>query len=74
MKKLVLLCCLSFSLFAFAAQEENKPAYDLVVAQDGSGDFTSIQEAIHSLRAIMSERKPFLLKRAFIAKNSSAHV
>ena len=63
MKKLFLLCFLSFSLLAFAAQEESKPAYDLVVAQDGSGDFTSIQEAIHSLRAVMTERKIVFIKK-----------
>jgi len=63
MKRFFLLCCLSFSLLAFAAQEESKPAYDLVVAQDGSGDFTSIQEAIHSLRAVMTERKIVFIKK-----------
>ncbi len=40
----------------------NDTKYDLIVAQDGSGDFTTIQEAIFSLRAMMAERKTIFIK------------
>lgn len=62
MRHLILFCCLSLSVLTVSAQE-TKPTYDLVVALDGSGDFTSIQEAIHSLRAMMTERKTIFIKK-----------
>lgn len=36
--------------------------YDIIVAQDGSGNFTSIQEAINSVRGVMAERKTIFVK------------
>ena len=37
-------------LFALSAHAQNKPYITVNVAQDGSGDFTSIQKAINSVR------------------------
>lgn len=54
---LLLFVCVGLSLFA-----QEKPKYDIVVAQDGSGNFTSIQEAINSVRAEMAERKTIFIK------------
>lgn len=36
--------------------------YDVVVAQDGTGDFSTIQEAVNSVRAEMQERKTIFVK------------
>ncbi len=39
-----------------------KRNYDIVVSKDGSGNFTSIQEAISSVGAMMTERKTIFIK------------
>lgn len=36
--------------------------YDILVAQDGTGDFTTIQEAVNSVRAMMDKRKTIFVK------------
>lgn len=53
----LLLSLTSISLFS-----EEKPKYDIVVALDGSGNFTSIQEAVNSVRGMMAERKTIFIK------------
>jgi pectinesterase len=60
MKKTFLLLMMLCSVCLIHAQD--KPKYDIVVAQDGSGNFTSIQAAINSVRAEMAERKTIFIK------------
>lgn len=45
------------SLLSFGAEK-----YDIIVSQDGTGDFRTIQEAIFSVRAEMQERKTIYIK------------
>lgn len=47
MKKILLIFFISMTQFLFA---ENEPYIKITVAKDGSGDFTSIQKAINSVR------------------------
>ncbi|MDR1679235.1 MAG: pectin esterase [Prevotellaceae bacterium] len=58
MKKILIIlltaCCFSLSA--------NEVKYDIIVAQDGSGNFTSVQEAINSVRGVMTERKTIFIK------------
>ncbi len=52
-----------FSCFlGISAKETGKPKYDIIVAKDSSGNFTSVQEAINSVRGIMTERKTIFIK------------
>lgn len=46
--------------------------YDILVAQDGSGDFTSVQEAILSVRAEMQTRKTIYIKNGVYRERSSS--
>jgi pectinesterase len=46
----------------------NALAYDIVVAQDGSGDFTSIQEAISSVRDFRPEGRTYIYIRKGVYK------
>lgn len=58
MKKFLLVL---FTVFlALELMASVKP--DIVVAQDGSGDFRTIQEAVNSVRAMMKERKTIFVK------------
>lgn len=52
-----------FIFVGFSLSAQDAPKYDIVVAQDGSGNFTSIQEAISSVRAMMTERKTIFIKK-----------
>ncbi len=58
MKQILLFLSL-FTCTFLAAQTK---AYDITVAQDGSGDFTTVQEAINSVRGVMDERKIIFIK------------
>ena len=40
----------------------------IVVAADGSGEFTSVQEAVNSIRAYMSDRHTCSLGMAFTGR------
>jgi len=48
--------CLLIVIFMFSAAVMMARNYDFVVAQDGSGDFTSIQKAIDSCKAFPDKR------------------
>lgn len=62
MKKLLFIVCLLFGGLAMAQTGDGKK-YDIVVAQDGSGNFTTIQEAIESIRAFKpGERTTLFIK------------
>jgi len=61
MKRSVYLLCLLFTFLSLSAQDKTK--YDIVVAQDGSGNYTTIQEAINSVRGMMAERKTIFIKK-----------
>ncbi|UGU14409.1 pectinesterase family protein [Sinomicrobium kalidii] len=50
MKKLVLVLLLSLHFSAVLAQDEVKPYREITVSQDGTADFTSIQEAVNATR------------------------
>jgi pectinesterase len=58
MKKLLTACLLLTMASMVYAKK-----YDIVVAQDGSGNFTTIQEAISSVRGMMAERKTIFIKK-----------
>lgn len=59
MKKTILFFCLCLLYFPLFAQN-----FDLVVAQDGSGDYTTIQDAINAIR----DYKPEGRQRIFVRK------
>jgi pectinesterase len=60
MKKICIINLLFFCIsFAHA---QNNIKFKVVVAQDGSGDFTSIQEAIDATKAFPPERITILIK------------
>lgn len=61
-KILIILSLLSFSNILFSQNQDNT-TYDIVVAQDGSGDFSTIQEAIYSIRAFMTDTKKIFVKK-----------
>jgi pectinesterase len=50
MKQLVLTVLFSIFAFVIYAQNPTAPYMEIVVAQDGSGDFSGIQEAVNSTR------------------------
>ena len=52
----------SSSLFANNLLDSLSDKIDIVVAQDGSGDFTSIQEALNSCKPFMTEEKVIFIK------------
>ena len=55
------LCCLFF--FSFTLPKYNLPdTYDYIVAQDGSGNFTTIQSAIEASRSFPYKRIKILIK------------
>jgi len=59
MKKYImvlLVCLMSLSLMA--------QSYDLVVAKDGSGDYTTIQDAINAIRDYKPEGRQFILVKS----------
>jgi pectinesterase len=58
MKK-ILTACLLLTIVSVAYAKK----YDIVVAQDGSGNFTTVQAAINSVRAVMAERKTIFIKK-----------
>ena len=51
-----------FVFFAFLAEAQTGIQYKMVVAQDGSGDFTTIQEAIDATKAFPDKRITIFLK------------
>ncbi len=61
MKKLIFLLFIVNSFMFLSAKET--PKYDIIVAQDGSGNFTTVQEAINSVRGEMQERKVIFIKK-----------
>jgi pectinesterase len=56
-KAIGIVCFVFFTVISYAAK------YDIVVAHDGTGNFTTIQEAISSVRGIMMERKTIFVKK-----------
>jgi pectinesterase len=58
LKTLVLSVLLLFALFEVKAQEK----YQFTVAQDGTGDFTSIQKAINACKAYPDQRVTLFVK------------
>lgn len=62
MKQIIVLLLSFVLLTPVFSQEETKVKYDILVAKDGSGDFQSIQEAILSVRGMMTERKVIFIK------------
>lgn len=48
-------------------QESEKP--DIIVAKDGSGDFTTVQEAIHSIPFMRKTRTTILIKKGVYKEN-----
>ncbi len=56
-----LFLLLAWTAWWFSANAAGE-RYDILVAQDGSGDFTSVQEAILSVRAEMQTRKTIYIK------------
>lgn len=59
MKKLFLILLISMANLLFAG---NDPYIKITVAKDGSGDFTSIQKAINSIRDLGAEEALILIK------------
>ncbi len=57
---MLMMCACFFIISAYAG--ELKTEYDVIVANDGSGDFTTVQEAVFSLRGMMAERKTIFIK------------
>ena len=66
MKKLLFL--LLFSVLSFSTTYAQ--LYDLVVAKDGSGDYTNIQDAIFAIRDYKPEgRQRILVKKGVYEEN-----
>lgn len=61
MKRILSIALLIISTCILSAEETKN--HDLVVAQDGSGDFITIQEAVFSLRGMMAQRKTIFIKK-----------
>ncbi|MES2274920.1 MAG: pectinesterase family protein [Bacteroidota bacterium] len=63
MKKLVLLFSGLMMGAAVCAQPVTKVFTKITVAQDGSGDFRTIQEAVNAVRDLGKEQVPILIKK-----------
>lgn len=63
MKKTTFLFLAALSFFIASACRENKTPGDILVAADGSGDFTSLQAAINSVPDNHTERTVIFLKK-----------
>lgn len=61
MKRIFFLSFILLTSLTISSKET--PKYDIVVAQDGSGDFSTIQEAVFSLRGMMAQRKTIFIKK-----------
>lgn len=59
-KKLISFFLLSVSILSLSATE---PHYDFTVAQDGSGDFTTVQEAINAVPDFRKANRTTILIR-----------
>ncbi len=64
MKKFILALAFIFSYFS------GMVAYDVVVAKDGSGDYTTVQEAIMSIRDYVPEHKTIFIKNGHISETN----
>jgi len=59
--RLISYCCL-LAMFSFVSTPAITEKYDYVVAQDGSGNFTTIQSAIEACKAFPYERVKIFIK------------
>lgn len=62
MKRLYILLTLLFSGLQIIAQQQTYPKY-LTVAQDGSGNYKTIQEAVNAMRDFSQERVTIFIKK-----------
>ena len=51
--RLLLICLVAIAGLSAQAQADKKWKHDIVVAQDGSGDYTNITDALEGIRAYM---------------------
>ena len=64
MKKLLFIALLLFSLSPVEAQNDIR--YKMVVALDGSGDFTSIQAAIDATKSLSAGTHYYFYKKRYL--------
>lgn len=70
--KYLLLSLLFLSAFFLSVAQDAKPLTRIVVAQDGSGNFTRIQQAIESIRAYSPEHITVFIKKGMY--NEKIHI
>ena len=63
MKRMLLLLAWSLVLSAIFPMLASAQLYDLIVAQDGTGDFTTIQDAVYAIRDYKPEGRQRILVR-----------
>lgn len=60
---LILWCC------CFSAMAQSKTTYDFVVAQDGSGNFTTVQEALNAVPDFRKVTTTIFIKNGIYKEN-----
>lgn len=63
MKKWINLFLISQIFLAFKASDLTAAPYDYIVAQDGSGDFTKVQDAINAIPHLRANRTSVFIKK-----------
>lgn len=64
---------LTIALICFTALAQASDNYDLIVAKDGSGDYTTIQAAIDATKAFPPERKSIYIKKGTYHEKVKVH-
>lgn len=67
------LLCLFLSYSSSVAMQSSDMDYTYIVAQDGSGDFTTIQDAIDASRSFPPERVTIFIKEGIYKKKVKVH-